>query len=393
MIDLFRMPRFLRERWDMTKRDVGMLALFLSGHHPPPLVPLNTVPAQHALVTPRALRVLEVRRETADALTLVLHDPAGLPIPCLPGQFFTILVAQNGKLLRRAYSASHYVEDAMQLHLTCKRIAGGQVSTHLHEYAHPGMMLQVLGPSGQFAITPKPDCKRRIVLLGGGSGITPLHCMLTAVLAVEKESSVALLFGNQRKQEIIFLDHLQELAAQHPKRFTLRHVLAEPDASLDAVPGILDQSTISAILGSLPQDDGTVQYYLCGPQGMMDAARATLLQNGVSPSRIHEEKFATPQLASRSLSSAPQVVELTHKGRSQTVQVEPEETILEAGLRSGIDLPFSCTMGGCGACKGKLVDGDVDLPEPNCLTPKEREDRQVLLCVAHPAKRCRIEVP
>ena len=44
----------------MTKRDVGMPRAVLPGHHPPPLVPLNTVPAQHTLVTPRALRVLEV---------------------------------------------------------------------------------------------------------------------------------------------------------------------------------------------------------------------------------------------------------------------------------------------------------------------------------------------
>lgn len=393
MIDLWQLPRMIRERWDMTKRDLGMISLLLSGHHPPPLVPLANLPSERSGVTPRALRVTEIRRETEDALTLVLHDPSGLPIPCLPGQFFTVLVPIDGRIERRAYSASHFVADGSRLLLTCKRIVSGRVSTHLHEYAHPGMMLQVLGPSGQFVVKPQADAKRRLVLIGGGSGITPLHCILQAVLTVEKESSLALLFGNQRDKDIIFRDDLRELLSQHRDRFALQHVLSENAGSVDALQGILDQSTIAAWLETLPDDDGTVEYYLCGPQGMMESARAVLTDKGVSPQRIHEERFATPQLARRELPRSEQLVELSLRGQPKLVRVNPEETILEAGLRSGVELPFSCTMGGCGACKGKLIDGDVELPEPNCLTPKECEEGQVLLCVAHPRRSCRIEIP
>ena len=75
------------------------------------------------------------------------------------------------------------------------------------------------------------------------------------------------------------------------------------------------------------------------------------------------------------------------------MQVAAEETVLDAGLRQGIDLPFSCTMGGCGACKAKLVSGDVLLPEPNCLTAEERAQGQVLLCVAHPRRGSRVILP
>ena len=147
MIELLHLPRKIRERWETTKRDLGMISLLLKGLHPPPLIPLLLVKTERALMTPRSLRVTEVRRETDDALTLLLQDPAGLPIPFLPGQFFTVLIPIEGKIERRAYSASRYIPDASRLELTCKRIVGGRVSSYLHEFAHAGMMIQVLGPS------------------------------------------------------------------------------------------------------------------------------------------------------------------------------------------------------------------------------------------------------
>lgn len=393
MIDFTQLPRLLRDRWTVSKRDLAMLALTLQGKHPPPLIPLTQVAAGKLAVQPRSLRVQQVIRETPDAVTMVLSDPAGLPIPCLPGQFFTVLVPLQGQIERRAYSASSYVADGATLTLTCKRIAGGRVSTHLWEYAHPGMMLQVLGPSGHFTVTPQPGAQRRLVLIGGGSGITPLHHILQAVLSVEKESSIALLYGNRSRADIIFADSLAMLASQHPDRLMLRHVLAMPDENFVASSGILDESTIDRELATLPKEDGSEQYYVCGPQGLMEAARAVLLRRGVTPLRIHEERFATPQLLSSELPTAPQTVEVEQRGRVQTIQVEPQETVLEAALREGMTLPFSCTMGGCGACKAKLVSGEVVLPEPNCLTAEERVAGQVLLCVAHPRRGSRVVLP
>jgi len=393
MIDFNRLPRAVQERWQAAKRDLGMLALLLQGKHPSPLIPMVHTQTAKTAVLPRALRVREVIRETADALTLVLTDPAGLPIPCLPGQFFTVLVPIAGKIERRAYSASTYTSDGAQLTLTCKRIAGGRVSAQLHEYAHPGMMLQVLGPSGHFTVTPSPASQRKLVLIGGGSGITPLHCIAQAVLMVEKESFVTLLYGNRSRPDIVFASSLASLAQAHPERFQLRHVLEIAEPEFVAGSGVLDQATIERELSALTPDDGTVHYYVCGPQGLMESARAVLLRRGVTPQRIHEERFATPLLLPSELPTGPQSVEIERQGVVRTVQVAAEETVLEAGLREGLDLPFSCTMGGCGACKAKLVSGDVLLPEPNCLTAEERSQGQVLLCVSHPRRPTRVHVP
>ena len=392
MIDIMRLPRLVRERWAVTKRDLGMVSLLLQGKHPPPLIPLVQSDTLRLAHTPRALRVREVIRETPDALTLVLTDPNGGSLRCEPGQFFTVLVPIAGKVERRAYSASSYVADGSVLTLTCKRMIGGRVSTYLHEYAHPGMMLQVLGPSGNFTVTPQSGNRRHLVLIGGGSGITPLHCIAQAVLAIEKESSITLLYGNRSRSDIIFAESLARLATEQPQRFTLRHVLVEPDANFPSGTGILDQSTIEQELAQLSRDSDTTHYYLCGPLGLMESARSVLLRQGVTPQRIHEERFATPQLSQTELPRTTQSVEIERHGVVHTVQVAPEETVLDAGLRHGIDLPFSCTMGGCGACKAKLVSGDVLLPEPNCLTAEERAQGHVLLCVSHPRRKSRVVV-
>lgn len=395
MSDMWRWSRLLREKWATAKRDLRSLGSFLSAETPPPSFPVSQRPTRRVSVGDgrRSLRVLEVVRETENVVTFVLGDPSGLPIPCLPGQFFTVLFPLQGRTERRAYSASTYVANHKTLSLTVKRQAEGRVSTALHDTLRPGMFLQVMGPSGRFTLNAGQDSRRRLVLIGGGSGITPLHCILQSVLAEEKDSQVVLIYGNRSSNDIVFRESLSKLSEAFPERFALRHVVVKAEDGFPATVGILDRTTVALELLRLPDDDGTVQYYICGPQGMMDAARSVLREKGVQAERIHEEHFATPQLEKTALPKDAQSVEVSHEGQVKTVWVEPDETILEAGLRNGLSLPFSCTMGGCGACKGELLSGNALLSEPNCLSEQERTERQILLCVAHPTGSCRVKVP
>ncbi|MCC6748208.1 MAG: 2Fe-2S iron-sulfur cluster binding domain-containing protein [Deltaproteobacteria bacterium] len=65
----------------------------------------------------------------------------------------------------------------------------------------------------------------------------------------------------------------------------------------------------------------------------------------------------------------------------RTIAVTPRQTLLAAGRRAGVDLAFSCALGGCGTCRVRLLEGTVELAEPNCLTEDERAAGYVLLCV------------
>ena len=76
-----------------------------------------------------------------------------------------------------------------------------------------------------------------------------------------------------------------------------------------------------------------------------------------------------------------------------TALVAPGDTLLEAGRKAGLALPFSCAMGGCGACRVRLRKGAGAMEEPNCLSADERSAGDVLACVARPTEACEVELP
>lgn len=398
-------PAALREPLASLRRDLQVVARGLAGRHPPPLLPRRPPRSPQlsgaAVLTPRTVRIDEVVRETADALTLWLRDPSGAPMPFVPGQFFTLLVSIDGQTLRRAYSVSSCAADASRVAITCKRVPGGRVSSYLHEQAQVGMALKVLGPSGNFTVAPDPGRARRYVLLGGGSGITPLMAITRAVLRAEPRSQVALIFGNRSADDIIFSRELAALSGAHPERFTLRHVLEAPPQGWAGGTGLLDEQTLDRELQELPPaaaelgEPGQTEYFLCGPAGMMAAAHAVLQARGVPAAQVHEERFASPHLPAtvRPADRAAQTAELRRGSEVRRLTVRPDETLLEAGLRSGAAMPFSCAMGGCGACKVKLDSGQVVMQEPNCLTAEERAAGYVLACVASPCTAVAVELP
>jgi ring-1,2-phenylacetyl-CoA epoxidase subunit PaaE len=380
-------------RWLQTlRRDVSTVLADLRGQHPPPLIPRppfrrlqdpEKVSASADAARPMIVRA--VRKETAEATTVVLADPAGVPIRFVPGQFLTLLVTIEGVVHRRAYSICSSVDDTETVAITAKRVAGGRVSGHVHERVRVGDVIPVLGPSGEFKVAIDPEARRTLVLVAGGSGITPILAIARAVLGREPGGRVALIYGNRGDDDIIFRGVLDELAAAHGDRFAIRHVLEEPRA-IAATRGRLDRATVAAELDALGDRTTGADYYVCGPAAAMAAVRDELAARGVPAARVHEERFATAERKPRA--SSAQRLTLRVAGRVHDVVVPPDGTILDAGLAAGVAMPYSCAMGGCGACAVELTSGEVDLDEPNCLTPDERARGRILACVARPCGPC-----
>jgi ferredoxin len=190
-----------------------------------------------------------------------------------------------------------------------------------------------------------------------------------SVLAVEPDSEVALVYANRAREDVIFHDALEALAAEHSSRFGVRHVF-----------GLLDPSELH------PMIDDRTEIFVCGPAPMMALVRASL------PGRsLREERFSSPGMVT-TRPSAPQSVSIRVRGGQRHLVVTPDQTILESALQTGVDLPFSCGMGGCGKCKVKLVSGDVASDEPNCLTAEERERGYVLTCVSRACTKVELAV-
>jgi len=353
----------------------------------------------------RELEVVRVVRETAAAFTLVLRAEGDAAFAFRPGQFFTLLSEIGGETVPRNYSASN-APGGPELHLTIKRKLGGRVSPLLGQ-ARPADRLRVLGPFGSFvapSVTSHP-ARRRLVLLAGGAGITPLLSIARSVLASEPSSEIALVYANRREEDVIFAAELDALVALHGARFTLLHVLEEPTSpSFAGEVGRLDRRTAARALDALPfavhQD--LPLFFVCGPDPMRDEVLAALTARGVADASIRIERFTigprpraatSPAAVLASLAPGARPIAIRVKDRTHRTLALPGATVLEAGLAAGADMPFSCGVGGCGACRVKVVEGSVELEEPNCLSDAERAAGYVLACVGRPCGPCTIEVP
>jgi ring-1,2-phenylacetyl-CoA epoxidase subunit PaaE len=233
-----------------------------------------------------------------------------------------------------------------------------------------------------------------VVLIGAGSGITPLFSMMKSILHAEPDSRVWLIYGNRSQDSIIFKNHLDAMLPAYKGRLSVTHLLSQPSAGWTGATGRLNQTTLTKLLGELPQAERqTASYYLCGPDGMMDEARSALSLLGVAAGQVHKESYLTATTAAAvgdvteedepSGNGHPEVT-ILYEGSEYKFAVAPHQTILEAALDLDIDLPYSCQAGMCTACLGKCVSGKVTLDEEDGLSAAELKAGFLLTCVAHP---------
>jgi ring-1,2-phenylacetyl-CoA epoxidase subunit PaaE len=328
----------------------------------------------------RTLRVSEVIQETPSTRSFVLASSDGGP-PALSyraGQHLTLAVDIDGSTHRRCYSFSTSpLSDGLPA-ITVKRTASGVVSRYLHEHVRPGDELRVLDPTGEFTVETDPGQRRHLALIAGGVGITPLISIVETVLRTEPGSRITLLCGNRREEEILFRERLARLEVEFRPRLAVRHALDEAPEAWQDVRGALDGERVLQLLGEGPADG----YFICGPEPMMQGICDALARAGIARERVHTERFAYAQPVALPLPDRESVVVFARSGRRTTTQ--PGQTLLQAGLEAGVLLPSSCTMGGCGACKVRRLEGSVVMSEPNCLSEAEREAGYVLACCCYP---------
>ncbi len=326
----------------------------------------------------RRLRVVDVIVETPSTRTFVLEPVGGeAPLAYRAGQHLTLLVDIDGQLQRRCYSFSSAPVAGRRPAITVKRVEGGLVSRHLHERVRAGDTLVAAEPAGQFTLATDAQADRTVVFVAGGVGITPLVSLVETLLREEPGSRAVLLCGHRSVEEILFRERLDRLAAEFGGRLDVRCALDAPPAGWTGITGMLDGARVLEALGGTRAD----AYYLCGPDPMMRSVSAALEGAGVAREHVHTERF---EYASVATTRCPDHgAEITFAASGRSVTAKPGQTILQAGLEAGVDLPYSCTMGGCGACRVKTTRGAVVASEPNCLTEQERDAGYVLACCSY----------
>ncbi|MET9608982.1 ferredoxin--NADP reductase [Streptomyces sp. NPDC006512] len=323
---------------------------------------------------PLRVRVLERIQETPDAVSLLL-DPE---LPYLPGQFLTLRIPGGAA---RCYSLASSPHTGEPMRITVKKVPGGPGSTWVCDTVAPGDELEVLPPAGTF--TPGPDgLDRDLLLVAGGSGITPVLSLAKSALAAGR-GRTALLYANRDPASVIFRDELERLAARHPERLTVVHWLE----SLRGLP-------TAGRLGELVAPYSGREAWLCGPGPLMDAAEAALRAAGTPGTRIRRERYfslGADVFADASAPAAPSpgagddavaVAELD--GSTRTAPWPRRTTLLDALLAAGVDAPYSCREGACAACCCRVVEGEVTMTRNEVLDGEDLADGYVLACQALP---------
>jgi ring-1,2-phenylacetyl-CoA epoxidase subunit PaaE len=301
----------------------------------------------------------------------------------VPGQYITIKVEVDGQKVNRAYSLCSSPYSGEQHTIGVKQTEKGLVSTFLNSTLAVGDTLEVMKPMGNFTLQVQPDKSRHIVLIGGGSGITPLLSIAKSVLLKEPQSTVTLIYGNKDQDAIMFHDELKELSATYAS-FNIINVLEEPGGDHQ---GILSTDILHSLLLPFFSESHT-EFYICGPSPVMANAESVLEHAAIPKERIHREFFTAPLTIDEEIADSPETSEtqiaVTLYGRSYEIIVNPGETILEAGIRQQLDPPYACQIAACCTCRARLRSGQVHMDSREALTDDEIEEGYILTCQAHP---------
>jgi ring-1,2-phenylacetyl-CoA epoxidase subunit PaaE len=344
------------------------------------------------------LKVADVRRETDEAVSIAFTVPPELAAAYTfePGQYLTLRADIEGEDTRRSYSICSGLDEA-ELRVAVKEVEGGLFSSFANRSIKTGDAIDVMTPMGRFTAPPAADGSRVFVGIACGSGITPIMSLIRSVLAREPKSRFVLLYGNRTTRSIIFKEALDDLKDRYLGRLAVHHVLSREAQDIALLNGRLDASRITTLLRASLPDQDIDHIFLCGPMGMLEAARGALATLGVPADRIHVELF-TPAEPARSprIEQSPQdrnaaearpavaTATVTLDGTTHVFPVAAQEGIVDAGLRAGLELPFSCKGGMCCTCRAKLVSGHVRMVQNYSLEPWEMEKGFVLACQSRP---------
>jgi ferredoxin-NADP reductase len=306
-----------------------------------PLLPDDYLRLLNPLWTARELRgrVVKVVAETEDAATLVIKPGWGWSFDYQPGQYVGIGVSLAGRWHWRSYSITSAPRaDQGHFAITVKAMPEGRLSSHLVGGLEPGTIVRLAVPQGSFVLPDPPPPK--ILFWTGGSGITPIMAMLRTLVRRDTMPDVVHLHAAPHRAASIFARELHALSASHPS-YRLIEAYDDSDGRIDA-----------SAIGEVCPDWSERQAWVCGPSSLLDAAEDQWRRAG-QQQRLHVERFTV----ARTAEAEGGTVTFSESGRS--IDVDGATSLLEAGEKLGIQMPFGCRMGICHTCVLPLHEGAV----------------------------------
>ncbi len=244
---------------------------------------INTRVIRPWQMSSRPYRVTEVREEWGDSWTLRFEPEGHQGLRFEPGQFGWLVLGESPwSLNQHPFSFSSSAEQTDAIELTIKELGD---FTNTIGQTEPGSTAFIEGPFGAFV--PDESPARGMVCIAGGVGITPIMSMLRTLADRSDERPIRLIYGNATRNDILFYEDLEALRSR--LNLTIIYVLSRPDEGWDGIEGRLTPDVIGPYL---PIGSGdSREYFVCGPEGMMDVVEPYLTERGVPLSDIYAERF------------------------------------------------------------------------------------------------------
>lgn len=342
------------------------------------------------------LSVAAKARLCDDAVELKFALPSGQKLVFLSGQYLMISKWLAGEQQTRCYSICS-APGEQQLAIGIRRTDNGVVSNYINDEIRVGDELIVQGPFGEFTFPPAHNqAIKALVLVAGGSGITPILSILKTFLS-EKANGIAHLFYACRNEaSIMFYKQIDSLQQQYRGRLTvtyavpgnlggnIRSVERFDRPTLDACFGPLTKTHETTGLGSTASTPLETDFYVCGPAGLKATVCSLLEDRKVDSERIHVEEFEST-LTEPEGEQFPVALNF-HTGSSGNVRVASNQTVLEVAKHQNVSVPHACGDGTCGTCKMKVESGVVErIPDaiPG-ITAFEQDAGFTLACQCKP---------
>ena len=339
------------------------------------------------------LAVKDVRRETADCVSLGLEVPSALAgrFRHSQGQYLNVRLRLGGEELRRSYSICSGADEG-ELRIAVKAVPEGKFSTWANRELKAGDTLEAMPPEGRFFVPLDPANTKHYVAFAAGSGITPVLSLIKTTLAREPRSRFTLVYGNRALDSVIFNEALEDLKDQHLARLALYHVFSRDPQEIELFNGRLDRAKVAQFLRTLIPPSSIDEVFVCGPDPMMAAVQAELAAHGLAREHIHVERFGVPAprpgavAAPKKVSSAgASEVTVIVDGMRYRFELAPDgPSVLDAALKAGADLPYACKAGVCCTCRARLIEGEVRMDANYTLENEEIARGFRLGCQSHP---------